>query len=132
MANAHVALEVQHVAGVENVPDHSVVLAQVQSALIISHHARRVLATVLQNSQTIIDGLVDVTFSNYSYNPAHRILPMHQSLVQVDSLPVQALSFHNCDILPWIPANIAVTRRKPVQMVSGVMIFPILLPWELL
>jgi len=58
VANAHVAVQPQHVAGVEDIPYQAVVLAQMQVSAVAGHDARCVLAAMLQHGQSVIDCLV--------------------------------------------------------------------------
>ena len=59
VADADVALQLQHVPLLEHVAHQAVVLAQEQRALVLGHDARRVLAAVLQHGQRVVDLLVD-------------------------------------------------------------------------
>ena len=74
MADTHIAPETQHVARVEHVTHQAVVLAQVQAFAFAGHDTGRILSTMLQNSQSIVDGLVNGTAGYDSYYAAHRFL----------------------------------------------------------
>ena len=71
MADAHLALETQHVALLEHVPHQAVVLAQVDAPAFAGEDAGGILAAVLQDQQTVIDGLVYRTFGQYADDAAH-------------------------------------------------------------
>ena len=71
MTDAHVAIQVQHVPGVEDITHQAFILAQVQTAAITRHDARGILTPMLQHGQTIIDRLVDRIKSDDSDDAAH-------------------------------------------------------------
>jgi hypothetical protein len=71
VADAGVALELQHVALLEHVAHEPVVLAQEELALVGGHDPRRVLAAVLKHRQRVIDLLVDGTETDDADDAAH-------------------------------------------------------------
>ena len=71
MAHAHVALELLHVVLLEDIAHQPTALAHEQLAFGDGRDARRVLATVLQYRQCVIDALIDRAGSDDSGNTAH-------------------------------------------------------------
>ena len=59
VADADVALQLQHVPLLEDIAHEADVLAQEQFAFVLGHDARGILAAMLQHRQRVIDTLVD-------------------------------------------------------------------------
>ncbi len=55
----------------KHIPHQAAGLTQIDAAVVASGDARRVLATVLQNGQTVVQGLIDTAFRYDSDDPAH-------------------------------------------------------------
>ena len=68
---AHVAAQLDHVAGVEDVPGQPRVLAQVELVALAGDDARRVLTPVLEDQQGVVKGLVDRTLTDDTDDTAH-------------------------------------------------------------
>jgi hypothetical protein len=60
MPYADITHQPAHMPGMENIPDQPVILAKKETVILKSHNTRRILATVLKNSQCIVKKLVDV------------------------------------------------------------------------
>lgn len=75
MADTHVAGELPHMTGAENVPDEAVVLAEIEFALVAGHDAGSILATMLEHRQTVVQGKIDVGFTNYADDATHARTP---------------------------------------------------------
>ena len=75
VADADVALELQHVPLLEHVAHQADVLAQEQLAFVLGHDARGVLAAVLQHGQRVVDLLVDGAEAHDSDDSAHGLAP---------------------------------------------------------
>ncbi len=75
MANSHGAGELTHVAGSEDIPDQSVVLPQVQLALVACYYPRCVLSPVLEHGKTVIKRQIYIGFTNYTDYTAHGFRP---------------------------------------------------------
>ena len=75
MPDADVALQLQHVALLEHVPDQAVVLAHGQLALVGRHDPGRILAAVLQYRKRVVQLLVDRAESDDAYDAAHDLPP---------------------------------------------------------
>jgi hypothetical protein len=71
----HVARQVDHVLVVEDVAREAVVLAQVHATVVAGHYPRRVLSTMLQHLQGIVERLVDRVTADDSHNSAHVASP---------------------------------------------------------
>lgn len=59
VTDADVALQLQHVPLLEHVAHETHVLAQVQRAFVLGHDACRILSTMLQDGERVVDLLVD-------------------------------------------------------------------------
>ncbi len=71
MPEPHVAPQLNHVTGAEYVPRQTVVLAQVKLLTLAGDDASGILAAVLKHQQRIVQGLVDRTLTDDSYDAAH-------------------------------------------------------------
>ena len=71
VADADVALQLQHVPLLEHVAHEADVLAQEQLAFVLGHDARGILAAVLQHGQRVIDLLVDRAETDDADDSAH-------------------------------------------------------------
>ena len=80
MADAHVALQSLHVPGLEHVLDQTICLALLEVPIIDGHDAGRILTTVLQYGQRIIQGLINRGGSHYTDDTTH-VLVTSRSLV---------------------------------------------------
>jgi hypothetical protein len=58
MADPHIAAQAQHMPGVENIANQTIVLAQVQLAPFAGHDAGGILATVLEYGQCVVNQLI--------------------------------------------------------------------------
>jgi hypothetical protein len=76
VADADVALEVEHGLLVEDVPDQARALVHRQQALARGDDARGVLATMLQHGQRVVDALVDRRRADDSDQTAHDGIPI--------------------------------------------------------
>lgn len=72
MAHAHIASQARHVALMKNIANKTVALPYVQLTRIPGNDAGRVLASMLQHGQRIVDSLIDRPVSNYSDYPTHK------------------------------------------------------------
>jgi hypothetical protein len=79
MADAHGALQPQHVAGVEDIAYQAVILAQIKPAFVTGDNTRRILSTMLQNGETVIQILVYVFRSDNTDYAAHLSTPLTNS-----------------------------------------------------
>ena len=77
MTYPHVADQLEHVPRMKHVTDLPIVLAQMQFVAIAGHHARRILATMLQHQQTIIDHLSHRLLADYSDYSTHITKPIN-------------------------------------------------------
>src|SRR5690606_37455665 len=75
MADAHVALEGEHVALLEHIAHQTGVLAQKELTFMTGHDARGILSAVLQHDQGIVDLLVDRRMPDDSDDSAHENWP---------------------------------------------------------
>ncbi len=73
MTDAHIAMQAQHVPGMEHITHQAVVLAQVQSLTVAGDDACSILPAVLQYGQAVIQRLVDRTAGNDADNAAHML-----------------------------------------------------------
>src|SRR5690606_10085088 len=71
MPDAHVTHQPAHMASMENIPHQSIVFTQKESVVLEGNNTRRILATVLKNSQCIIKKLIDVGSTDDTDNAAH-------------------------------------------------------------
>jgi hypothetical protein len=71
MCNAHVAGQPAHVASAENIPHQALVLMHMKGTTVGGNDTRSVLATVLQNGQTVVQQLINRTFGNDSNDATH-------------------------------------------------------------
>ena len=71
MADAHVALEPEHVLLLKHILHQPVILALAKYAVVIGHDAGGVLPPVLQHDQRVIDSLVYWLITDNADNPAH-------------------------------------------------------------
>ena len=71
MADAHVANKVAHVPRAEHITHQPLVLVHVKPVAIGRHDACGILATVLQDGQSVIEQLIDRAFRYDANNPAH-------------------------------------------------------------
>ena len=78
MADTHISLQAQHMAGMKHVAHQTVVLSQVQPVVVTGHDAGSILATMLQYGQTVIDHLIDGTFTYDADNAAHAFNSPHK------------------------------------------------------
>ena len=76
MADADVALELEHVLLLKHIAYQAGVLAHEKLTGLSRHDARRVLAAVLQNCQRVIDRLIDGAYPNHSDDSAHEGPPV--------------------------------------------------------
>ena len=74
VSHADIAGQAQHVARMEYVANQAVALADTKAVFTPGNDARRVLPAVLQDSQRVVDRLVNRFFSNYSDNAAHFLI----------------------------------------------------------
>jgi hypothetical protein len=71
MPNANVAPQLEHVLLLKHIAHQSRILAHEELAVQGGHDARGILAAVLQNSQRIVDALVDRAHTHHSNDSAH-------------------------------------------------------------
>ena len=71
MADTHIAGQTLHVTGPKHIADQTVILTQKQLILKAGNNTGSVLTTMLQHRQGIIDGLINMGFSNDPHNSAH-------------------------------------------------------------
>ncbi|BAP14355.1 hypothetical protein AS19_15040 [Alcanivorax sp. NBRC 101098] len=71
MANPHVAYKAAHMASAENVAHHAIIFAQVETVAVTGHYTSRILATMLENGQGIINPLVHIAMTDNAHNAAH-------------------------------------------------------------
>ena len=71
MADADVAPQFVHVALLENVADQTVLLPGAERAIPVGHHAGSILATMLEDGQRIIDGLIDRPMADDADDATH-------------------------------------------------------------
>ena len=71
LADADVALELEHVLLLEHVAHQPGVLAHEQFAVLGGHDARGVLAAVLQHRQSVINALIDRADTHHTDDSAH-------------------------------------------------------------
>ena len=60
MPDAHVALEVKHLAGIEDIPDQAVIFAEIKPGTVTGNYTGCILSPVLQDRQAVEQRLVDV------------------------------------------------------------------------
>ena len=90
VADADVALELEHVLLLEHVAHQTRVLAHEQLARLAGHDAGGILAAVLQHRQRVIDALIDRAHSDHSDDAAHEGPPVYLGLTLT---PVRRSSF---------------------------------------
>ena len=71
VADADIALELDHVLLLKHIAHQPGVLAHEQLAGLAGHDAGGILAAVLQNRQRVIDPLIDRTHTDHSDDSAH-------------------------------------------------------------
>ena len=71
VADTHIALESDHVSGVEYVPHEAVVLAQINPFAVAGNDSSCVLAPVLQYRQPVVNGLVNRPLGQNTDDSAH-------------------------------------------------------------
>jgi hypothetical protein len=76
MADADVALELEHVLLLKHIAYQAGVLAHEKLAALRRHDARGVLAAVLQHCQRVIDPLIDRAYPDHSDDSAHEGPPV--------------------------------------------------------
>src|ERR1700681_1454003 len=79
MADAGVAHELAHVAGAEDVAHVTGRLVHVKHRTLAGHDAGRVLTSVLQEQQAVIQDLVDRRMRNSADDSAHKLLSSGQT-----------------------------------------------------
>src|SRR5690606_15104830 len=76
VADAHVTDQALHVALLEDIAHQTVVLAQEQPSIMAGHNTGSILAAVLENGETVIQRLIDVRFTDDTYNATHVTQPL--------------------------------------------------------
>ena len=71
VTDPHGALEREHVAGMEHVPNESAALALMQALTVPGDNAGRVLPAVLQRGEGVVEVLVDRRAGDDAYDGAH-------------------------------------------------------------
>jgi hypothetical protein len=71
MTNAHIAMQVAHIARAKYIAHHAFALVHAKSLTLIGRHARRVLPTVLQQQQRIINQLVHRAIRHHTNHATH-------------------------------------------------------------
>src|SRR3989344_650925 len=71
VADAHVALEAEHVALLEHVAHLAVVLAQMDALILAGEDTRGILTAMLQNQHAIVNGLINRSLGKNPDNAAH-------------------------------------------------------------
>ena len=74
MSHADIAGQAQHVTRLKYVANQAIALAHVQAVLTPGDDPRRILPPVLQDSQCIVERLVNRAFPNNSDNSAHAFI----------------------------------------------------------
>ena len=77
VTDAQITFQGAHVAGAKDVAHQTRPLVQVESVALRRGNACRVLATVLQHHQTIIEQLVNRRCRHHTKNPAHSSIPLN-------------------------------------------------------
>jgi hypothetical protein len=73
MANANVTRESFHVMLAKNITHQTIAFALIKAAIAKGHHARRILASMLQYGECIVNRLIDRACSNYANYATHRL-----------------------------------------------------------
>jgi len=71
MADAHIAAQRFHMALLKDVAHKPVVLTQMDTLVVAGENASGILTAMLQNKQTLIQGLVHRAFGNNADDAAH-------------------------------------------------------------
>ena len=106
VANAHGALQLQHVAGMKYVANQAVVLAQKNAFAVAGNHSGGVLAAVLKHREPVVEFLIGGAGPYDSYNSTHDLTPrltargelIGQHIEGLEKIPVIEIFVHRLKI----------------------------------